>query len=499
MEIRLSPAGQAALDRSIRAKRENGSPSARHFASRKRRHNPTPSEVPLWRCRPDWWDRPPPDIKFTKSLEQVRAEIDAAVAAQRALAVTAKAEWQMFNGQATQEQVDAWNARYGKIYIPQISELQPVTILPFPKQPAAPRYLFETVADLRKLPAAKWLVDGWIPEEGVGLFFGEYASGKSFIGFDLFLHLAYGLPEWHGVKLPGAPRDVLVIAREGSKGFGERIDAFKAHHGITDDPDRIVFMRSPVNFGDVRQFEDLKAAIASTGRRFAVVMVDTVGRAMPGEDFYDAKSITRFMEHLQQLGEIGGGVAIGVHHVNKSGEAFGSVYFGANSDFMFSVEREGGANGPLTRGKIHCTKMKDGPDGWKRRVDYRASANSLVVASVTEGADLMGKAIKLSDDDKLAFQALGEALKATGKLRPEMPGRTVTIDEWLEHCFKIGAVGKDAAKPWRDLHRRQVKLLANKLILVQDQLVRIINHATTDDVAIPMAAPGGPLPVIPPR
>ncbi|MDA9530344.1 hypothetical protein ACM42_18310 [Bradyrhizobium sp. CCBAU 25338] len=360
-----------------------------------------------------------------------------------------------------------------------------------------PRYMFETVTDLRNLPAAKWLVDKWIPDEGVGLVFGEYAGGKSFIVFDLLLHLAYGLPEWHGTKLPGQPIDVLLIAREGSKGFRDRIDAFKAHHDIVDDTNRLVFMRSPANFGDPQQFAELKSAVENCGRRFKVVAVDTVGRALPGEDFYDAKSITAFMERLQQLGEAGGGVAIGVHHVNKSGEAFGSVYFGASSDFMFMVEREG--DGPLVRGKITCTKMKDGEDGWKRRVDYQKAANSLVVASVTESGDMVGKAIKLSDDDKLAFRALGEALKASGKLRTEMQGRTVTIDEWLEQCFKIGAVGKDAAKPWRDLHRRQVKLLANKLILVQDQLVRIIDHSANASAAIPMAAPGGSLPAIPPR
>jgi hypothetical protein len=90
-------------------------------------------------------------------------------------------------------------------------------------------------------------------------------------------------------------------------------------------------------------------------------------------------------------------------------------------------------------------------------------------------------------------------LRAKGQLRPEMPGRSVTIDEWLDQCFKIGGVDPTAAKPKRDLHRRQVKLLSNKLILVQDQIVRIINHATTDDVAISKATPGGPLPPIPQR
>lgn len=362
-----------------------------------------------------------------------------------------------------------------------------MSIIQFPQQTPAtpPRYLFETISDLRKLPAVKWLVEGWIPEQGVGVVYGPYASGKSFIGFDLLLHLAYGLNDWHGVTLPGGSCDVLLIAREGAAGFRGRVDAFKAHHGITDDNDRLTFMRSPVNFGDVTQFEDLKTAIKATGREFRAVLVDTVGRALPGEDMFDPKSITRFMEHLQQLGEISQGVAIGVHHENKSGDLFGSIYFGASSDFMFQVEREGDPKTtPLVRGKITCTKMKDAADGWKRRVDYAKVADSLVVASIAEAGGLMGDTKKLTDDDKLAFKALGDALKAVGVARPEFPGRSVTIDQWLDYAFKIGGVDPTAAKPKRDLHRRQVKLLANGMILVQDQLVRIINSATVADASL---------------
>ncbi|MGB3043917.1 MAG: AAA family ATPase [Xanthobacteraceae bacterium] len=369
--------------------------------------------------------------------------------------------------------------------------LAPGALPPPPgEKPKPPRYLFETVSDLRNMPAAKWLVDRWIPEQGVGLIYGEYASGKSFILFDLLLHLAYGLPEWHGAKLPCAPCDVLLIAREGATGFQGRVDAFKARHGITEDTDRIVFMRSPANMGDRAQFAELKTAIETCGRKFRVVGVDTVGRALPGEDFYDPKSITAFMEHLQQLGEIGNGVSIGVHHVNKSGDVFGSVYFGASSDFMFEVVRDGDPKkDPLRRGKITCSKMKDGEDGWKRRIDYQKVANSLVVAGITEAVGLLGESTrKLTKHDKLALQALGETLRAVGKLRPEMPGRSVTIDQWLDHCFKIGAVAPDAAKPRRDLHNRQVNLLAEKVILVQDDLVRIIDQgvpvhtATTGDM-----------------
>jgi hypothetical protein len=65
------------------------------------------------------------------------------------------------------------------------------------------RFVFEKIGDLRKLPPAQWLVKDWVPEGATGIFYGKWAAGKSFIGFDLALHLAYGMPDWHGAALPG--------------------------------------------------------------------------------------------------------------------------------------------------------------------------------------------------------------------------------------------------------------------------------------------------------
>ena len=87
-------------------------------------------------------------------------------------------------------------------------------------KPTVPRYIFETVSDLRSMPPQTWLVDRWIPDRSVGIIYGRFASGKSFIAFDLLLHLVYGMVDWHGIKLPGAPccgllaRCDIVFARD---------------------------------------------------------------------------------------------------------------------------------------------------------------------------------------------------------------------------------------------------------------------------------------------
>jgi hypothetical protein len=389
----------------------------------------------------------------------------------------------------------------------QIPESKPAPAAPAAKT-TAPRYLFETVANLRSMPPQTWVVDRWIPDRSVGIIYGRFASGKSFIAFDLLLHLVYGMEDWHGIKLPGVKCYGLLIAREGGTGFLRRIDAFKKHHGIEDDTDRIVFMRSPVNFNESVGFEQLKADIKAIGKEFKAVVVDTVGRALPGEDMFDPKSITRFMEHLQQLGEMSQGVAIGIHHENKTGDVMGSIYFQNNADWMFHVERQGDPERERLRsGTINCVKQKDGEDGWGRVITYKFIATepngegSLVVDSITaaDGAAPNAAARKLTDNEQLALRALGEVLKTKGQLGGDIGGRSVTLEEWKEQCIQTGAVAQDK-NTWRDLQRRQVGLIAKGRIRVLDLRVRLIGDGVKGEAGnvIPMPArPSNAVPMPP--
>lgn len=240
------------------------------------------------------------------------------------------------------------------------------------------RFVFEKIGDLRKLPPAQWLVRDWVPEGAIGIFYGKWAAGKSFIGFDLALHLAYGMSDWHGAALPGTSQHVLVIAREGHQGFVNRVDAFKKHCGLVDDAEHITFMRGAVSFMRDDDFSALVAAIKADGTQYKLVIVDTVARVLPGVDMNEQQTVTMFMERIGIIGEITGASTIGVHHQNKSGGMMGSTYFEANADFVFEVSREGEEDGPLTAGEIVCTKMKDGEDRWKRSVSYSKIALSVL-------------------------------------------------------------------------------------------------------------------------
>jgi hypothetical protein len=147
------------------------------------------------------------------------------------------------------------------------------------------------------------------------------------------------------------------------------VDAFKKHHGLVDDDDHLTFMRGSVSFMRDEDFGALVAAIKEDATPYRLVIVDTVARVLPGVDMNEQQTITTFMERINVLGAVTGAATIGVHHQNKNGGMMGSVFFEANSDFVFEVSRDG-EDGPLTSGEITCTKMKDAEDGWKRSISY---------------------------------------------------------------------------------------------------------------------------------
>jgi hypothetical protein len=153
--------------------RENGSPTAPHFALRRRLRNPTPFEtqqelaalfpphkrVPLDRAEQN--RRTKDEIWLARGRRRIEENTQRKLRKLREMQTAAKAEWQGFNGHATQEQVDAWNAKYGKIFIPNIGALRPVTIIPFPT-PAAPLPdLIKTSAEFVKgFRPPEYLLDG---------------------------------------------------------------------------------------------------------------------------------------------------------------------------------------------------------------------------------------------------------------------------------------------------------------------------------------------------
>ncbi len=199
------------------------------------------------------------------------------------------------------------------------------------------------IAALSSLPPVEWLIDDIITADGFGITYGPPASLKSFLLISWGLHIASGTP-WldHKVR-QGA---VLYVAGEGVRGMGRRIRAWMRHHKLegVDLPFRL--LPASVNLTDPEQLARLvRTAVAAAdaeGTPIALVVIDTVARAIPGADENSAQDMGRFVAAIEHIKSQVACHVHGVHHSGKDpdrGARGSSALLGA-IDTMIRVTRE---------------------------------------------------------------------------------------------------------------------------------------------------------------
>jgi hypothetical protein len=261
---------------------------------------------------------------------------------------------------------------------------------PVSEAPVRPEGTYEllTLGNVLTLPDPVWLLDRHIPESGLGFLYGRPGCGKSFVALDMALHMAHGLPQWHGdaIRTPSAVEQptVLYIASEGVSGFKGRAGAWLRTRALPDEAEpRFFLLRETINFMKPEDIGKLvRTARSANLPRVDLTIVDTVSRSMPGADENLQKDMTLFVSACDALrGALGGGV-LGVHHAGKSGDMRGSTVLLGAGDYVLRLDREEGEK----VGFLRCEKQKDGPDGWQDAYRFVARDKSLVVERIAEDA-----------------------------------------------------------------------------------------------------------------
>lgn len=264
-----------------------------------------------------------------------------------------------------------------------------------PTKPVATPIPVITLANLRALPLLEWVIEGWVPADSLGFVYGDPGCGKSFTVLDWCLHLAYGMGEWHGVPIK-RPGPILYILQEGGRGIVDRVDAFKKHHGLIDDPEGFEIITAALSFMDEACVDALASTVQARGKDYRLIVVDTVSRVLPGADENLQKEMTIFIQACDRLRRATEAGVIGVHHAGKSGDMRGSTVLRGAGDFVFKLEKEKGVK-PIT---LTCEKLKDEEDGWQRtltiekiqiteaseQIDLNKPKSSLVVTGMAEAS-----------------------------------------------------------------------------------------------------------------
>lgn len=175
--------------------------------------------------------------------------------------------------------------------------------------------------ELEALPPPTWLIEEMITDHGLSIIYGDPGTGKSFIALDMALRIAFGM-DWHGVDTEQT--GVLYIAGEGARGLGKRVKGWRREYAMegVDAPFLLlpvaVQMLEPKDIAKLCRTID--AAKARAGFPIGLTIIDTVSRALAGQDENGQESMSLFVAACGDVQIHTGGAVIGVHHSGKDKE-----------------------------------------------------------------------------------------------------------------------------------------------------------------------------------
>jgi hypothetical protein len=195
---------------------------------------------------------------------------------------------------------------------------------------------------LENLPAPTWLIHELIAEHGLSIVYGDPGTYKSFIVLDMALRIAFGM-DWHGTNTRRC--GVLYIAGEGSRGLGKRVKGWRREHALEGADAPFLLLPLAVQMLDPKDRAKLcrtiDAAKLRAGFDIALVVIDTVSRAIAGQDENGQEAMSLFVGGCAEIQLHTGGAVIGVHHAGKDKERGmrGSTVLLGGCDASLKIEK----------------------------------------------------------------------------------------------------------------------------------------------------------------
>ena len=163
-----------------------------------------------------------------------------------------------------------------------------------------------------------WLVTDIIVDDGFSIIYGDPGAGKSFVALDMALRVALGM-DWHGI--PAKQAGVLYIAGEGARGIGKRVTGWRMHRGLDRLDCPFVLLPVAVQLLDpgerTKLLRTIDEAVRKAGFPIGLIVVDTVSRAIAGQDENGQETMSAFVAACDAIKAHAGGALLGIHHSGK--------------------------------------------------------------------------------------------------------------------------------------------------------------------------------------
>jgi hypothetical protein len=267
----------------------------------------------------------------------------------------------------------------------------------------------------------------------LSVLYGPSGGGKSFVA----LHLAYALARgvaWCGLKT----KQTLVVyaSGEGARGLEKRVLVAEREYGAAGKWFAAVRAPALLSRGErgdrdlAKLMHTIREAKAAVGAERVLVIIDTLARAMAGEDENSAEAMTALVELRAGViqRELGAHVQF-VHHTNKAGSIRGSSALFAAADAVMQLTRDGAAR------SLRAEKVKDGDE-----IDLCAFTLQPINLGIdADGETVTSCAVELGQTDTqrkcegAVTDILGAALDAGERLSPSKHAKNYA-GKWLfEH------------------------------------------------------------------
>jgi len=336
----------------------------------------------------------------------------------------------------------------------------------------------QSLQSVKPILSGRYLVKGWLDRGSASVVYGESNVGKTFFALDLALHVAARLP-WHGVNVAGMgekewPGQVYYLALEGGSGFSNRICAMRNER--PDIFERIEtagdFVPWPVaiDLHGATDGEAIVQAINNTSEPTALIVIDTLARAMGDGDENTAKDMGQFIRNVDLIRAQTGAHVMVIHHSGKDASkgARGSGSLRSAIDTEIELTRSGSVVMAETK------KQRDMPSGTVFAYSLRGvfigndEDGDPVTSAIVEVAEPVKKVTRLKGQALIAMQAFGDALADHGETKAGEAFPTnrkcVSLDHWREYCDRHSLTdGADASakrqafgRAWKALQEKEI-------------------------------------------
>jgi putative DNA primase/helicase len=254
-------------------------------------------------------------------------------------------------------------------------------------------YRLYSTAELLAMPPPEWLIRDILPMGELSVAYAPPESYKSFLGMDIALSVACGIP-WQGKEML-TPGFVIYIAAEGVAGLGKRALAWFMEKGINPDTADVAWLTESLAVtADSDALLHLLSRIEDEVKRVPVlIVIDTLARCFDGEE-NETGDMAKFVAGCDVLRHKFGCAVLVIHHTRMDGSRErGNTALRGGSRMMMSLEKDSQSNSVT----VTCTKMNDAEHFADMALELKVvdlgidHAGNPVTSCVLNGTDLAGK------------------------------------------------------------------------------------------------------------